>query len=236
MIEKTECFVVAADWLIPVVSDPIPNGFVVIARGRIQFVGSELPAMYHSARRFDLAGFAILPGLINSHCHLEFSDLEQPIPAGGSFPAWIRRLLAYRKSQNDDSEQTAIARQKAIMRGVRESYETGVRWIVDMTTQPWEAGWVQDAVSEILAGLPLGLAPTGPIAIQPCVELLDIAQDRLEATLAFASKHMNAPESEAFGRMGLAPHAPYTASRNVTELAVTRSRSEHRLVSHPFPA
>lgn len=231
MIETPECFVVAADWLIPMESEPVPNGFLAIANGIIEFVGSELPAMYRSAMRFHLDGFAILPGLINSHCHLEFSDLDEPIPAGDSFPDWIRRLLAYRKAQSDHSEQLAIARQQAITRGVRESYEAGVRWIVDMTTQPWEAAWILDAVNEIKAGIPLGLAPCGPIVIQPCVEFLDITQHRLEATLAFALEQAGALESEPLGRMGYAPHAPYTASRKMTQLAATRSRLEQRLVT-----
>ncbi len=231
MIETPVCFVVAADWLIPLESEPIPNGFLVIANGVIQFIGNELPSKYRSAMRFNLDGFAILPGLINSHCHLEFSDLDGPIPAGDSFPDWIRRLLTYRKSQSDHPEHTAPARRQAITRGVRESYETGVRWIVDMTTQPWEAAWIQDAVSEVLAGIPPGLAPNGPIVIQPCLELLDITQHRLEETLAFALKQAGAPEEEQLGRMGYAPHAPYTASRQMTQLAATRSRLEHRLVT-----
>ncbi len=231
MIETPECFVVAADWLIPIESEPVPNGFLAIANGIIEFVGSELPAKYRSAIRFNLDGFAILPGLINSHCHLEFSDLDEPIPPGDSFPDWIRRLLAYRKSQSDQSDQIALARHAAITRGVRESYETGVRWIVDMTTQPWEAAWINDAVSEVVAGIPPGLAPKGPIAVQPCVELLDISQRSLEETLALALGQVGEPESESLGRMGYAPHAPYTASRKLTQLAVARSRLEQRLVT-----
>jgi len=231
VIEMPVGFVVAADWLIPLESEPVPNGFLVIANGIIEFVGNELPAKYRSAMRFNLDGFAILPGLVNSHCHLEFSDLDEPIPAGDSFPEWIRRLLEYRKTQSGQSEQSANARHQAITRGIRESYETGVRWIVDMTTQPWEAAWIQDAVSQVLAGIPPGLAPNGPIAIQPCVELLDITQRRLEETLAFALKQVSAPESKQLGPMGYAPHAPYTASRKMTQLAATRSRLEHRLVT-----
>ena len=100
-----------------------------------------------------------------------------------------------------------------------------------MTTQPWEAAWINDAVSEVLAGIPPGLAPYCPIAIQPCVELLDVTQHRLEETLAFASEQVSAPESEPIGPMGYAPHAPYTASRKLTQLAATRSRLEHRLVT-----
>ncbi len=229
MIEKSACFVVAADWLIPLDSEPIPNGFLVIAEGIIQFVGNQLPDKFLSATQFSLAGYAVLPGLINSHCHLEFSDLNEPIPSSDLFPDWIRRLLDYRKLQYDRFEQSTIARRNAIRSGIRESYQMGVRWIVDMTTLPWDAAWVEDAVSEILSGLAPGLAPKGPIAIQPCVELMDINQHRLEETLAFADSQMN--PSESLGRIGYAPHAPYTASRRLTQLAAARSRTEHRLVT-----
>ena len=231
MIDKVGCFVVAADWLIPMDEEPIPNGFLVIADGILQFVGNQLPAKYYSAKRFNLEGFAILPGLINSHCHLEFSDLDEPIPAGDSFPDWIRRLLIFRKSQSDSIERTTNARQKAITQGIRESYEAGVRWVVDMTTQPWEAAWIKDSVNEIIAGFPRGLIPHGPIAVQPCIELLDIAKHRFDDTLAFAAEQTSAHESVELGRIGYAPHAPYTASRTVTQLAATRSHMENRLVT-----
>jgi cytosine/adenosine deaminase-related metal-dependent hydrolase len=100
-----------------------------------------------------------------------------------------------------------------------------------MTTQPWEAAWINDAVAEVRAGISPGLLPNGPIVIQPCVELLDISQHRLEETRAFALQQADAPESEPLGPMGYAPHAPYTASLKMTQMAAARSRLEHRLVT-----
>lgn len=231
MIEQPELLVVSADWVVPIESEPIPNGFVVIVDGTILFVGNHLPAEFLAAKHFRLTGFAILPGLVNSHCHLEFSDLREPIPACDSFPDWISRLLAYRKSKSNDPEQFAYSRYEAIKSGIRESYEAGVRWIVDMTTQPWDRDWIESGVNEILAALRQSIAPKDPIVIQPCMELLDISKNRFEQSFSFASQQANAPESKHIGRIGYAPHAPYTASRKVTKLCAGLSRMERRLVT-----
>ena len=231
MIEQHEPNVVAADWVLPIDAEPIPNGFVVLDQGAIQFVGNHLPIEFRSAKKFELTGHAILPSLVNSHCHLEFSDLGEPILAGDSFPDWIRSLLAYRKSNSDDPEQAALVRRAAIRSGIRESYEAGVRWVVDMTTQPWDPFWIESAVSEIVASLSPAVAPKNPITIQPCIELLDISKNRLDPSLAFALKQVNAPESTRIGRMGYAPHASYTSSLKVTQLCAELSQTERRLVT-----
>jgi aminodeoxyfutalosine deaminase len=227
----SEAIAITSDWLVSVDSAPIPNGYIVLHEGTIRFVGKELPTSLQSVRLFRLPGFAILPGLVNSHCHLEFSDLQAPIPAGNSFPDWILRLLALRRAKHDDPEQFASDRQAAIVRGIRESYLAGVRWVVDMATEPWSADWVDDAVASISSAYSAQFALKTPIVIQPCIELLDIVEHRFETTLALANKHMAAPESSFVGRIGFAPHAPYTASRNVTKWCTDLPRDEHRLVT-----
>ena len=232
MLPTSEAIAVTSDWLVPVDASPIPNGFLVIEDGTIRFVGQELPNRFQSVRLVRLPGFAILPGLINSHCHLEFSDLESPIPAGNSFPDWISRLLAFRRSKSNAPEQLASNRQTAIASGIRESYQAGVRWVVDMATEPWSASWIENEVAAITAMFPGGLAPKVPIVVQPCIELLDIVEHRFESTLALADKHMSAPKSgNGVGGIGFAPHAPYTASRKVTQWCANLPSNEKRLVT-----
>ena len=238
MISPQASFVVQADWIVPVDSGPVQNGSVVVDNGIIQFVGTQLPSKFHSISRFKLAGFAILPGLINSHCHLEFSDLQAPIPLGISFPEWIRNLLAHRNAKNIEPEQWAMNRRDAITMGIQESYRAGVRWVVDMTTLPWSSTWITDSVNSLAKEAAydpvvgeVGLVPRVPICIQPCIELLDIAPQRFELAMSFADKQGSAPESESIGRMGYAPHAPYTTSRNVTKRSAELSQAEDRLVT-----
>ncbi len=231
MIRPQGPFAVQADWIVPVESEPIPNGLIVVCDGTIQFLGNGLPSKFNEIRRFRLDGFAILPGLINCHCHLEFSDLNQPIPAGKSFPDWIRNLIAHRNSIDRDPHQLAIARRAAITSGILESYRAGVRWVVDMTTAPWEAKWIDEAVDDLADERSMGLTPRAPICVQPCIELLDVVPERFKLGRSLADKQIDAPESKSIGRMGYAPHAPYTASRTVTKSSTEWSRAEHRLVT-----
>lgn len=73
--------VVESDWILPVESPAIRGGFLVVRSGRIEYFGRELPVCYRSWPRVRLEDGVILPGLINSHCHLEFSDIESPLLA-----------------------------------------------------------------------------------------------------------------------------------------------------------
>ena len=69
-----------------VVGEPIPDGLVTIQGRRIVAVGVETPA----CRVRDLGNMAILPGLVNAHTHLEFSDFAAPPDIPVDFPAPLR--------------------------------------------------------------------------------------------------------------------------------------------------
>ena len=77
-----------ARYVFPVSAKPIVNGMVGIQDERIAAVGEHVAA--DSVE--DLGNVAILPGLVNAHTHLEFSDLTEPLGEPGiGFPQWIRR-------------------------------------------------------------------------------------------------------------------------------------------------
>jgi cytosine/adenosine deaminase-related metal-dependent hydrolase len=218
--------VVAPKWLVPVSSSPIRDGYLVIGGSKILHVGAELPPQFASIRRINLPRVAIAPGLINAHCHLEFSDLTQPIPAGPTFPDWIKRLIAFRTAQSESAPHLMDNRKAAIEAGLRESYSHGVRWIVDMTTQPWDPVWCQTAFST--TSFANNVFPT---VVQPCIEMLDVTEPRAEQSNAFLQKHLHAPTTLGAMRCGLAPHASYTASTEMTRRMSELSRSESRLIS-----
>ena len=80
--------VVQADWVCPVATAPIRNGFVVIDGGKIVDVGPTAPA---GVPVESFAGCALLPGFVNVHTHLELTILRgflENLP----FATWIRRL------------------------------------------------------------------------------------------------------------------------------------------------
>ena len=68
---------------------------LVVRHGRVVDVVQGRPYKPH----VDLGETVLMPGLVNSHTHLEFSQLKQPFPAGENFPAWISQVVRYRAEQ-----------------------------------------------------------------------------------------------------------------------------------------
>ena len=122
-----------AAWVCPVVQPPIQNGCVLVVDGRITAVQAfrdsmELPRF---CRTVDLGDVAIVPGLVNAHTHLEFSKLAQPLGKPGiKFADWMRLLVGQRNG-ND-----LLAKHRAIVAGVKESFQAGVWAVGDIATDP----------------------------------------------------------------------------------------------------
>lgn len=247
--------VVRPDWLVPMERPPIHHGFLVLQDNQILYLGQDLPSQFENFPQIRLVDYAILPGLINSHCHLEFSDLSVPISAEKSFASWIQSVILHRSTAVPAPSERMSLRRAAIDQGITESYECGVRWIVDMTTSPWQAEWVETSVLAIAKATRSSVkhvwAPTIPISVQPCMELVDVNETRLEQTRSFAISHCEFQEQQraslsplcsmtevggdcsicSLGRLGLAPHSPYTASIELARWSQHKSSEQHRLVA-----
>jgi len=219
---------------------PIHQGFLVLRHNQIQYLGQDLPNQFENVTQTRLADYAILPGLINSHCHLEFSDLAEPISAEDSFASWIQSVIRHRATAVPSPSERMSLRRAAIDRGITESYQCGVRWIVDMTTSPWQAEWVETSVLAITKSARSSAkhtwSPDIPISVQPCMELVDVNETRLEQTRSFADSHFESQAQQQarlspLGRFGLAPHSPYTASIELTRWSQRKSFEQRRLVA-----
>src|SRR5258708_108184 len=83
---------------------PLRDAVVALAGSRIAAI--ESPARADPA--IDLGNVAILPGLVNAHTHLEFSDLTAPLGSPGMpFADWIRQVVAYRRRRTEDERRAA---------------------------------------------------------------------------------------------------------------------------------
>src|SRR6266516_3107450 len=73
----------------------IDHGAVVVSENRIVDVGKvdELKTR-NAGEAIDLGEQALLPRLINAHCHLDYTCLRGKIPPQKSFADWIRAINA----------------------------------------------------------------------------------------------------------------------------------------------
>lgn len=189
---------------------PIDNGAVVVKGGRIHGVGtlSEIGALF-TGTVLDLGEQVIMPGLINAHCHLDYTMLRRAIQPPRGFTAWVQRLNALKCSLDDEDYLNAI------QRGFIELRKWGTTTVLNIESFP-----------ELMSRLP---AP--PIRTWWFYEMIDIRQratseELMEGAGIFFRKH-----AEWLGGFGLSPHAPYTASAGLYELATAIARKDGMLVT-----
>ncbi|MFO0940140.1 MAG: amidohydrolase family protein [Pirellulales bacterium] len=113
----------------------------ILQQAQIEVQAGKVLAVHESPKEpaeIVLTGKTIVPGLVNAHTHLEFSDLDAPIPASSSFAEWIASVIRHRRSQAQSltSEQLRQARSAAIRGGLTEACASGTAALVDIATQP----------------------------------------------------------------------------------------------------
>jgi cytosine/adenosine deaminase-related metal-dependent hydrolase len=189
-----------ADLVLPISAPPITHGAVRVEGAEITAVGpaSELLAQ-EGEPVTDLGASTLLPGLINAHCHLDFTRFKGAIAPKQSFTEWIKTINALRRSFSTQDYLDSIAE------GFDLLAEGGVTTVANI-----------EAFPELLPHLPVP-----PLRTWWFLELIDVRSrinedETLLGALSFFESH-----PEWLGGFGLSPHAPYTASIDLYRLART---------------
>jgi len=182
-----------AGWLLPMDGPPIRHGAVLIGGdGRIEAVGParSLPCP-DDTDRTEWPDAAILPGLVNTHTHLELTGFAG-MADEDEFPDWIRRIRALKAERSADDFLVA-ARQ-----GLADCHAAGVTTVADTG----DSGAVIEALAEAGGS---GIAyheVFGPHPDQVTESMTGLRQ-RVSDLSRFVSERV---------RLGISPHAPYTVS------------------------
>ncbi|MGC8744867.1 MAG: amidohydrolase family protein [Verrucomicrobiia bacterium] len=98
--KKRLCLI--ARCILPVRSPPIENGFILIEGDKILDVGQKTELNYlrnsSDCRFIDCGESVILPSLINSHAHLDYTHFAGKIPPVDSFSQWIQSIIKEKKA------------------------------------------------------------------------------------------------------------------------------------------
>jgi cytosine/adenosine deaminase-related metal-dependent hydrolase len=189
-VKRAEPLYLRARWIVPVDRPAIDDGWLRIERGQIVAFGRRrLSGNPPSGRSIDLGDSIVLPGLVNAHTHLEFSDLERPLDAEGGLPGWIARVVALRRARPSGPEEAARLA-GGLRAGLAESLSFGVTTIGEIATAVPRGGYPPVGPRVRVYREALGLSFTG--ASIPGAIARDL--DRLR------------------GSAGISPHAPMTVS------------------------
>src|SRR6266542_2175009 len=162
---------------------PIENGAVVVEASRIVDVGNfdEVKAP-NSGEIIDLGEQALLPGLINAHCHLDYTCLRSKIPCPESFTDWIRAINAEKAKLSEKDYLTSIND------GFAEAKRFGTTAIANLTAFP-------ELVSQI----------SSPIRTWWFAELIDVRDPNHASELVDLATAALKRARNSGGGIGIAP-------------------------------
>ncbi|MEY2527514.1 MAG: aminodeoxyfutalosine deaminase, partial [Verrucomicrobiota bacterium] len=152
----------------------------------------------------DLGDQALLPGLINAHCHLDYTCLRGRISPEESFTDWIRAINAAKAKLNPSDYVKSIAT------GFAEALKYGTTSMVNF-----------EAFPELIVRTP------SPIRTWWLAELLDVLEPSLPEPLV----DLAMIATSAMKNRGLAPHAPFTASLDLYRHCQETARQYNLLLS-----
>jgi cytosine/adenosine deaminase-related metal-dependent hydrolase len=184
----------AARWVLPGTGPAIECGAVLVGRdGRILAVGPdalvpEEPGV--PAERYPDA--ILVPGLVNTHTHLELTGFDFGAPPEADFRSWISRVRAVKETR---SAEAFVA---AARLGVADCWAAGVTTVADTG----DSGSVIQALAELGGS---GIAYHEVFGPHP---------DQAEESFAGLRRRVEELGRFASGRvrLGVSPHAPYTVS------------------------
>src|SRR5207244_9656861 len=184
---------------------PIDNGAVAVSENRIVDVGKfdEVKAR-NASEIVDLGERALLPGLINAHCHLDYTCLRGEISPQKSFTDWIRAINA------EKAKLSPGYYVRSINEGFAEAKRFGTTTIANLTAFPELIERIQPPIRTWWLAELIDVHDPGRAN-----EIVDLAVEKLKV-----AKHW-----------GLAPHAPFTASLNLFRRCEEVARREKVLLT-----
>lgn len=199
--------------VVPVSQPPIDNGAVLVSGRRIRAVGPwrEL-ARTSKQKPLDLGDVALLPGLINAHCHLDYTDMAGQFHSPRRFTDWIKLITAEKGQWSDDDFKTSW------LRGAQMLERTGTTTVGDV---------------EALAKLLPGVWESTPLRVLSFLEMTGIRSRRQPRVVLNEALECIAKLKHPRCKAWLSPHAPYSTLPELLKLAArTARRRRWRVTTH----
>jgi cytosine/adenosine deaminase-related metal-dependent hydrolase len=198
--------------LLPISSPPVADGAVLISGNRVAALG-RWRDLSHAASEpaADLGQVILMPGLVNAHCHLDYTDMAgQPAPK--QFPDWIKGLLA-RKAAASYADYA-----QAWLRGAAMLLRTGVTTVGDI-----------EAVPELLPDV----WSSTPLRVASFLEMTCVRSRRDPAAVVREAAAKIAALRPERGFAGLSPHALYSTTPDLLRAsAELAARHRWRVTMH----
>jgi cytosine/adenosine deaminase-related metal-dependent hydrolase len=190
--------------VLPVSAPPIFNGAILISGNRIAGVGRWRDlAKAERDETIDLGETTALPGLVNAHCHLDYTDLAGQFPPPRIFSDWLK-LITTAKGHWSKPDYAM-----SWMNGARMLLRTGTTTVGDIEAMP-------ELLPEVWN--------LGSLRVVSFLEMIGITGRRKpEAILQEALGKIDSLNGKTCCA-GLSPHAPYSTLPELLRLSAAAAR------------
>ncbi len=185
---------ITADLIYPVTSKPLKNHVLVLDNEGV--IKSIDPIANHDSSSIKKLNGTLVPGFINTHCHLELSHMKGMVDTGTGLIPFIKGVVTMR-----DVPQKKI--DAAIAAGDQEMYDAGIVAVGDISNK------VDTAAVKMKS----------KINYYTFVEMFDFMQDENAQKTFDQYKAVFDEQADGNGnRKSCVPHAPYTVSDKLYQL------------------
>ena len=205
--------ILRARTILPVSQSPIEDGAIVISGNKIRAAGSWADLKPDADEKtLDLGEVILLPGLVNAHCHLDYTDMAGELPPPKTFTDWIS-LITAAKTAWSYSEYA-----HSWLHGAHMLLKTGTTTVADIEAMP-------DLLPDAWDATPLRvfsfLEMTGIRARRDPKEILRETVEKIDSL------------THARCSASLAPHAPYSTLPELLRLTAGLARKKKwRITTH----
>ena len=190
--------------VLPVARPAIANGAVRVSGKRITWVGrwADLPAAEQDGA-LDLGEVVLLPGLVNAHCHLDYTGMAGEIAPPSNFIDWLKLITTSKAGWTySDFAGSWIAGAKMLLRsGVTTAGD--IEMALELLPEVWTATPLR-----VISFLEM----TGVRNRRPPSEIL---REALDKAVEVGCERC---------RAGLSPHAPYSTTPELLRLSARAAR------------
>ena len=199
--------------ILPVTAPPIEDGAVLVGGNKILDIGpwKKFRSPSHEPV-LDLGDVALLPGLVNAHCHLDYTDMAGEFAPPKTFTDWIGAITAHKTGWSYSDYA------RSWLRGAHQLLKSGTTTVADIEAMP-------DLLPEVWEATPLRvfsfLEMTGIKSRRRPADILREAAQKIES--------LRHPRHRAL----LSPHAPYSTLPELLRLtARTAQKRKWRVSIH----
>jgi len=194
-------FLLSADTILPISSEPIKQCSLLIDDGKIRDIGksSLLRKKYKGVKEVNLGKGILLPGFINAHTHLELSWIKNRIGGFKGFTNWLQQIIGAKREGVTHQEI-----QDSVTEGIKSQIESGVTTVGEISSYD---------------GLDIPILKKSGLRTVLFREAVDSKEDLLD---------FDNFETSPLYEERLFPHAPYSCNPGLLEKALKSHKKSKR--------